>query len=310
MVRIDIMGNGASFVDDPRPLIVFLNPCVDVTSWTTILAALQNNLHYAYVAFERDDDTEIVALSYRWDDDANKYAASEDWSACLQQLQASHSYQLGDHPHVHRLKEHVAVHKKIWVDQHCIPQVDGRMGCVKAAATLYHGRVFAAWLTNNLVDRAFETGKAWDLLGNLNEWLGRGWVQQEVTARGLLVNLSAFEYFLEKARDSQDDGLRSGAESLCLLLRRMKGNAEEPLADRIIRFYAVGEAGFTVDADRAINLPTFSDVGYEAFPIGAQPDGYVLQSEITIHGDRVVMVDSNGNRIAKWFKYMALYRKA
>lgn len=193
------MGSGASSLNDPRPLKVFINQRVDVTSWSTILAALQENLHYAYVAFERDDYNQIVALSYRWDDAANQYASSENWSACLEQLQASHSYQLRDHPHVNRLKEHITVYKKMWVDQHCIPQVDGRMGCVKAAATLYHGHVFAAWLTNSLVDQAFHTGKAWDLLGNLNEWLGRGWVQQEVTARGLLMNLPAFEYFLERA---------------------------------------------------------------------------------------------------------------
>jgi len=82
-------------------------------------------------------------------------------------------------------------HKKMWVYQHCIPQVNGRMGCLKSATTLYHGHIFVAWLTNSVVDQVFHAGRAWDLLGNLNEWLGRGWVQQEIPARGLLVNLSA-----------------------------------------------------------------------------------------------------------------------
>jgi hypothetical protein len=47
----------------------------------------------------------------------------------------------------------------------------------------------------------------------------------------------------------------------------MRGHPEEPLAVRVIRFYAVGEAGFTVDSDRVIKLPNFSDVGYEAFRV-------------------------------------------
>ena len=40
-----------------------------------------------------------------------------------------------------------------------------------------------------------------------------------------------------------------------------------------------------------------------------KPSGYDVQREIAVHGDRVVMVmvDSNENTIAKWFKYMALY---
>ena len=59
----------------------------------------------------------------------------------------------------------------------------------------------------------------------------------------------------------------------------------EPIADRIIRFYAVYEAEFTVEGDRDINRPDFSDVGYEAYPVGKAPDGYVLQPEIRVYGD-------------------------
>ena len=64
--------------------MVFLNSCVDFTLWVTIFAALQVSLHYAYVVFERDD-SQIVALSYRWDDAAFNYASSENWDVCLQQ---------------------------------------------------------------------------------------------------------------------------------------------------------------------------------------------------------------------------------
>lgn len=149
---------------------------------------------------------------------------------------------------------------------HCIPQVNGRMGCVKAAGVLYRGNVTAAFFSRALVDAAFAKNRAHELLGYAENWLGRGWVQQEVTACGKLMNLDAFEYFHERSKRSGDSRLKSGSESLCLLLRRMKGAAKEPAADRIVRFYAVNEADFTVESDREINLPDCSDLGYVAFP--------------------------------------------
>lgn len=79
-----------------------------------------------------------------------------------------------------------------------------------------------------------------------------------------------------------------------IICRRMRGDAVEPLADRFIRFYAVNECDFAVEADRQINVPDFSDIGYVAFPIGAAPAGYVLQPEVTVRGQRVVLKDSNG----------------
>ena len=299
----------ASDISLDRPLFVFVNRRVNTSSWATILADLEEHPHWSYVAYQRDDEGQLTALSYRWDDHANDYATSENWDITLQELQQDHCFRLRDHPHTNRLREHVEMHNKLWVDQHCIPRIDGRMGCMKRSAVLFQGLVTAALLTKEKVDRAFDTGRAHDLLGFLENWLGRGWVQQEVTACGKLVNLDAFEHFFERGAASGDGRLRSGGESLCLLLRRMKGAAEEPFADRIVRFYAVNEADFTVEDDRAINIPDFSDVGYEAFPIGQAPPGYVIQPEIQVQGDRVYMRDSNGGTIGKWFKRLALYKR-
>lgn len=303
------MGGAPSQISLEKPLFVFLNKNVNTTSWPTILADLEAHPHWSYIAYQRDDDGQLTALSYRWDKPANEFAASENWDLALQHFQQDHTYRLRDLEHTNRLREHVEIHKKLWVDQHCIPQVNGRMGCVKRSAVLYKGPVTAALLTKGLVDRAFNTGRAHELLGFLENWLGRGWVQQEVTACGLLMNLDAFEYFFERGIASGDGRLRSGGESLCLLLRRMKGASEEPFADRIVRFYAVNEADFTVESDRDINVPGFSDVGYEAFPIGQAPPGYTIQPEIQVQGDRVYMRDSNGGTIGKWFKRLALYKR-
>ena len=248
--------------------------------------------------------------THSWDKAANEYCAGEDWAGCLKQLQANGCFELKAHAHTLRLREHVDLHKKLWVDQHCIPQVDGRLGCVERAGVLYQGPVTAALLTKRTVDEAFASGRAHELLGLLETWCGRGWVQQEITARGKLVNLDAFEHFFEKGTASGDDRLRTGGESLCILLRRMKGAPEEPFTDRVIRFYAVMEAGFTVESDRDINVPDFSDVGYEAFPVGKQPAGYVLTPEVRVNGDRVAMRDANGAMVGKWFKAKGLYMRA
>jgi hypothetical protein len=303
------MGGIPSNMTHDKPLKLFLNEKVDITSWETVLAALEANPTWSYLAYERDDDGKLTALSYRWDGPANEFCATMDWEDCLKKLQSDRSYVLAAHEHTNRLREHVDLHRKLWVDQHCIPQVNGRMGCVKGSAVLYQGPVTAALLTKRTVDLAFDNGRGHELLGFLENWIGRGWVQQEITARGLLMNLDAFEYFFEKGAASGDDRLRSGGESLCLLLRRMKGASEEPFADKVIRFYAVMEADFTVESDRDINIPDFSDVGYEAFSIGKAPEGYKLQPGIIVQADRVYMKDSNGANIGKWFKRMALYTK-
>jgi len=290
-------------------LKTFLNKKIDTTSWKTILSALEKNPSWAYVAYARDDDGEPTALSYRWDNAANEYCASEDWDRCLKQLQEKGYFELRKHAHTARLREYVDQHKKLWVDQHCIPQVEGRMGCVKPAGVLYHGKVTSI-LTNRMVDAAFTNGEGHNLLGYLEEWMGRGWVQQEITARGKLVNLPSFEYFFEKAKASGDDRLIGGSESLCVLLRRMKGAAEEPFADRVVRFYAVMESDFTVESDREINIPDFSDKGYEVYPVDKQPEGYVLQPGVTVSNGRVYMRDANGANVGKWCKAKALYMKA
>ncbi|EDQ90648.1 uncharacterized protein MONBRDRAFT_31855 [Monosiga brevicollis MX1] len=293
-------------------LKVFLNTNVDVSSWKTIMRDLRDHPRWSYVAFARDDEAPLTALSYRWDGPAFDFAKimSTRWDSVLRDFQAKHETEILDHVHSERLKPHVAKHKKLWVDQHCIPQVEGRMGCIEVAGQLYHGPVIAAWLTTEAVDKAFAAGRAHELLGELEGWLGRGWVQQEVTARGKLVNLDAFEHFFKMGKRSRDARLTSGGESLCLLLRRMKGEKVEPIQDRIVRFYAVNEADFTVEEDRGFNIPSFADMGYEAFDIGKQPAGYKLQPEIRVHGERVAMVDANGNTIAKWFRRKALYTRA
>lgn len=299
----------AGSVSHNKPLVVFLNERVDTSSWETILAGLEENPRWSYIAYERDDDGEVTALSYRWDDKAVNFASTENWDAALQEFQANRCFTLREHDHTHRLREHVDLHKKMWVDQHCIPQVNGRMGCVKRAGVLYQGPVTAAFLTKHMVDAAFSQDRAHELLGYLENWLGRGWVQQEVTARGKLMNLDAFEHFLKRGQASGDGRLKSGAESLCMLLRRMKGCDVEPLADRFVRFYAVFEADFTVEDDREINEPDFSDIGYESFPVNQAPAGYKLQPEVQVADNRVYMKDANGHNIGKWFQRKALYVK-
>lgn len=52
------------------------------------------------------------------------HSQTEDWDANLKQLQATRSYVLRRHEHTTRLRELVNMHKKLWVDQHCIPQVN------------------------------------------------------------------------------------------------------------------------------------------------------------------------------------------
>eukprot|EP00730_Choanoeca_flexa_P014245 TRINITY_DN6158_c0_g1_i1.p1 TRINITY_DN6158_c0_g1~~TRINITY_DN6158_c0_g1_i1.p1 ORF type:complete len:299 (+),score=73.03 TRINITY_DN6158_c0_g1_i1:60-956(+) len=290
-------------------LKVFLNERVDTTSWPTIMRDLQEHPTWSYVAFERDDAAPLTALSYRWDGPAHSFAdiMASKWDSVLEDFQATKSSEIIAHEHSDRLVEHVKLHKKLWVDQHCIPQVEGRMGCIAVAGQLYWGNVTAAMLTMAQVDAMMDSGRAHELLGQLEAWIGRGWVQQEITARGRLVNLDCFEHFFARAQETGDDRLRSGSESLCLLLRRMKGSGVEPIADRIVRFYAVNEAEFTVEDDRKFNIPDFSDVGYEVFDVGQQPAGYQLQPEVQVHGERVVMRDANGNTIAKWFKRKGLY---
>jgi hypothetical protein len=48
-----------------KPLKMFLNKSIETTSWATVLAGLEENPFGSYLAYERDDDGPLTALSYR-----------------------------------------------------------------------------------------------------------------------------------------------------------------------------------------------------------------------------------------------------